>query len=360
MRTDVEKPIKMMFVGPDPTAFFGAVAAFNDEGNAVECLQNPFKALCSCAATPPDVIVIDASSFENQMLDVFDALREAAPTALVFAALSSATRWRTAKVLNLGADAVISIPADPEEIRALIKKLKTEPLAPSSLDDKFEWLGQFAAGVAHNINNPLTTVIGYLQILCQKVDDNQSSVLPTMLKECKRISDIVKNLLLMSGNGNIEPRQIDVNSAVDSAIISASQLEQNDKVRIERSYAPSLPPVLADENALRLACENIALNARHAMANGGTLSIETARNGHGLVMIRFTDSGPGIEPGDMEKIFEPFYTTSNNGHVGLGLAAAYGIVKGFGGTIKVKSQRGAGTTFQIELPSIESTNYGRK
>ncbi len=340
----------MLFVGPDADALFAAIDALEQEGRDVRCIVSPFKALTACAASPPHVVVIDASRLDDQMLEVFEALKEVCPRTLILAAVSASARSRTARMLNLGSDAIIGLPADADEIRALLRKRKSAAVEKISVDQKFRWLGEFAAGVAHNINNPLTTVIGYLQILCSKIEPNQTSVLPTMLRECNRIADIVRNLLLFSGNGNIEPKPVDLNRAVDAALLLAAAAEQSDKVQVERSYQPGLQPVMADEEALKLACQNIAVNARQAMRNGGILSVETAQNGNGHAVIRFSDTGPGIPPDKLDRIFEPFYTGANNGQVGLGLATSYGIIKGFGGTISVTSQKGSGTTFVVELP----------
>jgi len=350
-------PIKVMFVGADPAAFSAAIDALTEEGHEVECVASPFKALTANTLSPADLTVIDASRLDDQMLEVFDALKEVATDRLLFAAVTPAARARAARVLNLGSDAIIGLPVDAEEVQALVRKLRApRPGAGAeqvSVDEKFRWLGEFAAGVAHNVNNPLTTVIGYLQILCSKVESSNAggSVFPTMLKECNRISAIVKNLLLFSGNGNIEPRPVDVNRAVDAALLLAGSEEKNDKVRTERSYQPGLPAVMADEEALKLACENIAINARQAMRDGGTLSVETVEDRTGHVLVKFSDTGPGIPPERITRIFEPFYSGWNSGSVGLGLAASYGIVKGFGGNIEVTSLNGSGTSFVIELPA---------
>jgi len=352
-----EELIKVMFVGADPGVFSAAIDALAEEGHEVQCVASPFKALTANTLSPADLTVIDASRLDDQMLEVFDALKEVAADRLLFAAVAPAARARAARVLNLGSDAIVGVPVDAEEIRALVRKLRAPRPGPgvdrADVDEKFRWLGEFAAGVAHNINNPLTTVIGYLQILCNKVESSNAggSVFPTMLKECNRISEIVKNLLLFSGNGNIEPRPVDVNRAVDAALLAAGSEEKNDKVRTERSYQPGLPAVMADEGALKLACENIAINARQAMREGGTLSVETIEDRTGHVLIKFSDTGPGIPPEKAPRIFEPFYSGWNSGSVGLGLAAAYGIVKGFGGNIEVTSLNGSGTTFVIELPA---------
>jgi signal transduction histidine kinase len=344
----------IMFVGADSAVFSSAADALAEQGHRVRCVGNAFKALTANTVSPADLTVVDASRLDDQMLDVFESLKEVAPESLLLAAVAASARGRAASVLNLGSDAIIGLPADAAEIQALISKRRgASPAGETTTDEKLEWLGGFAAGVAHNINNPLTTVVGYLQILCSQVESNgkMGSVLPTMLKECDRISDIVKNLLLFSGSGNIEPRAVDVNRAVDAALLVASATEENDKIQVERRYQPGLPTVMADEESLKLACEGIVINARQAMRDGGTLAVETVQNGSGRVQIRFTDSGPGVPPGKAKKIFEPFYTDGNNGHVGLGLATSYGIVKALGGTIRVESAEGEGATFAIELPA---------
>ncbi len=352
----MDDAMNVVFVGPDATAFAAAADALADEGHRVRCLVSPFKALTANTTAPADLTVIDASRLDEQMLEVFEALREVAPECMLLAAVAAPARSRAARILNLGSDAIVGLPADADEITALVRKRREAAAAASheaTPDDKLEWLGEFAAGVAHNINNPLTTVVGYLQILCSQVEQSGKlgSVLPTMLNECDRISEIVKNLLLFSGRGNIEPRPVDVNRAVDAALLVASASEDNDKIQVERSYQPGLPTVMADEESLKLACEGILVNARQAMRDGGRLAVETAQNGSGRIFIRFRDNGPGVPPQKMKKIFEPFYTANGNGGIGLGLATSYGIVKALGGTIRVEPNDDDGATFTIELPA---------
>jgi signal transduction histidine kinase len=348
--------MQIVFVGPDNAAFAGAVEALGDLGHRVRCVPSPLNALTAHTVSAPDVAVIDATRLDDQMLEVFEAHKKVAPGCVLLAAVAPSARGRAARVLRLGSDAVLSLPADAEEVLALVGKARGARANGSAegvdVDEKFRWLGEFAAGVAHNINNPLTTVMGYLQILRADGESKEQTghILSVMLKECDRISEIVKNLLLFSGNGNLEPRPVDVNRAVDAALVRADASVENDKVRVERAYEPGLPAVMADEEALKLACEHIAANARKAMRDGGTLSVETESDGAGHVLIRFGDTGPGVPAERRDRIFEPFYS-SRNGSVGLGLATSYGIIKGFGGRLGVADGPDGGSLFQIELPA---------
>ncbi len=346
--------LNIIFAGPDAGSFSEAADSLAEAGHKVQCVSNVFKALTANTRSPADLTVIDASGLDDQMLEVFEALKEAAPECVLLAAVTSAARSRSARVLNFGSDAIIGLPVSGDEIEALLEKRRqAAKVEKASVDDKFEWLGEFAGGVAHNINNPLTTVVGYLQILRSQAEDSDqmSDILSVMLRECDRISEIVKRLLLFSGSNNVALRPVDVNRAVEAALLVAGTKDDNDNVEVKRSYQPGLPAVMGDEEALKLACENIALNARKAMRNGGTLSVETAQDGPGRVTVEFTDSGPSIPEENLHKIFEPFYDGGNSGGPGLGLAASYGIIKAHGGTIRAKNNKDKGATFLIELPA---------
>ncbi len=349
--------LKAFFVGEDAEAFAEAADALAGAGHKVERIASPLKALTAHTRSPADLMVISVGRLDDQMLEVFEAAREVAPDCLMLGAVGPATRRRAAPVLGLGADAIVGTPVDPDELRALIARHgRAGARTPeASVEEKFRWLGDFAAGVAHHINNPLTTVVGYLQLLRseEELPEDAGEVLSTMLTECDRIADTVRYLLLLSGRANVRPEAVDVNQVIGSAI-EASSADDDDEapeVEIEQSLQPDLPAILAEEEALKRACENLIANARQAMSEGGTLEITTAGD-NGRVFIRFADTGDGIDPDRMARIFEPFYTTQDDGPaMGLGLATAYGIVKGFGGTIQAQSQPGQGSTFTIEFPA---------
>lgn len=217
--------------------------------------------------------------------------------------------------------------------------------------EKLASIGQLAAGVAHEINNPIGVMLGFAQVLLKRVkeDDPTYKPLTTIEREGLRCKRIVQSLLDFARHSKPEPRRVNVNDVIDASLELSHQSTRSN-IHLIKEYSPNLPPVLADINQLQQVFLNILLNAYDAMSNGGTLRIVT-----GLVMdrvdIAFSDTGVGIPPENLTRIFDPFFTTKEVGKgTGLGLSISYGIVEQHGGTIEVKSQVGEGSTFTVHLP----------
>ncbi len=217
--------------------------------------------------------------------------------------------------------------------------------------EKLASIGQLAAGVAHEINNPIGVMLGFAQVLLKRVkeDDPTYKPLTTIEREGLRCKRIVQSLLDFARHSKPEPRRVNVNDVIDASLELSHQSTRSN-IYLIKEYSPNLPPVLADINQLQQVFLNILLNAYDAMSNGGTLRIVT-----GLVMdrvdIAFSDTGVGIPSENLTRIFDPFFTTKEVGKgTGLGLSISYGIVEQHGGTIEVKSQVGEGSTFTVHLP----------
>ncbi len=220
--------------------------------------------------------------------------------------------------------------------------------------ERLATLGQLAAGVAHEINNPLGAVLMYTHLALE--DTKEDGVLHKNLEkavvETSRCKDIVKGLLDFARQTEPKVEQANINEVIDRtlAIIVNQALFQN--VRISKLLLPSLPTVLMDISQIQQVFTNIVLNAAEAMEGKGELTI-TSRLVHNneYIEVEFTDTGCGIEPEIREKIFDPFFTTKEVGHgTGLGLAVSHGIIARHKGTIKVKSEPGKGSSFVIRLP----------
>jgi len=222
--------------------------------------------------------------------------------------------------------------------------------------EKLSALGQLVSGVAHELNNPLTSIMGYAQLALENDQDTQTrSDLERILEEAERSARIVKNLLTFARQHRPEKRLADVNQVIESVLnLQAYQLRV-DNIVVTTDLEEDLPPILLDSYQIQQVLFNIITNAHQAMTNhrgAGHLHVasQLARNGEALWII-IRDDGPGIPPEILSRIFDPFFTTKDVGEgTGLGLSICFGILKEHGGDIWVESEAGQGTTFFLELP----------
>jgi two-component system NtrC family sensor kinase len=220
--------------------------------------------------------------------------------------------------------------------------------------EKLASLGKMAAGIAHEINNPLGGILIYSHLILEDMpkDTPQHENLKKIVKETQRCKDIVKGLLEFARPREPEMVLSDISEVLERAlaIVERQALFQN--ITIRQDCAP-LPKIVADASQLQQVFMNIILNAAEAMAGCGTLTIRAwADEEAGCVYLEFTDTGHGIKPEDMKRLFEPFFSTKEVGQgTGLGLAISYSIIQKHGGDIQVRSETGKGATFTIRLPS---------
>jgi len=218
--------------------------------------------------------------------------------------------------------------------------------------EKLASIGQLAAGVAHEINNPIGVILGFTQVLLKRTEPDSPVYKPlsTIEREGLRCKEIVQGLLDFARQSKPRPRRLNINEVIQ-ATCSLMEHQENSKVRIITDYAADLPEVVADENQLQQVFFNVVLNAYHAMPDGGELRV-TSQAVDNEVRAIFADTGEGISASDLKRIFDPFFTTKDVGQgTGLGLSISYGIVEQHGGTIEVTSELGAGATFTIRLPA---------
>jgi two-component system NtrC family sensor kinase len=220
--------------------------------------------------------------------------------------------------------------------------------------EKLASLGKLAAGVAHEINNPLGGILIYSHLLLEDIDKDSPyyANLEKIVKETTRCKDIVKGLLEFARPKEPEATSTNVNELLDKSLslVGSQSLFQN--IRVEKQYAPDLPLIVADSAQLQQVFMNIILNAADAMRGEGSLKLSTSLDADGRnISIVFSDTGPGIKEEDMKKIFDPFFTTKEVGQgTGLGLSISYSIIRKHQGTIDVQSALGKGATFIVTLP----------
>jgi len=230
------------------------------------------------------------------------------------------------------------------------KQLQEELMLSSRLAS----IGELAAGVAHEINNPLTGVIGYSERLLRKSTDEETSrYLGRIHGEARRAAKIVESLLTFARHRAPSKEYADINDILGRALELRAYELRTSTINLEVELAPGLPGTMVDTHQIQQVFLNLILNAEQAMTvanKGGKLTIKTQEmKGH--IRISFADNGPGISAKDLDKVFDPFFTTrGEKGGTGLGLSLCHGIITQHRGKIYARSKPGRGSTFFVELP----------
>jgi signal transduction histidine kinase len=220
--------------------------------------------------------------------------------------------------------------------------------------EKLASVGQLAAGVAHEVNNPLSSILLYADVLRQEIPDEntqQHKDLQLILKEAMRCRTIVNDLLSFSRQNEVLARPTDLNALLEEMVQEIGIQERFQNVEIQFDLDAGLPMIEADPSQLHQVFCNLMNNAADAMPDGGTLTLRTRKGSWpGSIVAEVQDTGEGISEENMKKLFTPFFTTKPLGKgTGLGLAIIYGIVKMHRGQIGVQSEVGQGTTFTVTL-----------
>ncbi len=220
--------------------------------------------------------------------------------------------------------------------------------------DRLASIGELAAGIAHEMNNPLTGVIGFAQLLLEKdVPDDAKEYVKIIYSEAQRTAEVVKNLLAFARKHEPVKQLVNINSIIEKVLELRAYEQKVSNIQVNTHFAPDLPEVMADYFQLQQVFLNIIINAEHFMIEAhrrGTLTITTERT-EDIIKASFVDDGPGIFEEDLGHLFDPFFTTKETGKgTGLGLSICYGIVTEHGGRIYAESESGKGATFIVELP----------
>ncbi len=232
---------------------------------------------------------------------------------------------------------------DLSEIRELEIKIQRR--------EKLAAIGDLAAGIAHEVRNPLSSIKGYvtyLGSLFEKGSENQKAS-ESMVDEVDRINRVITELLEFAKPSDLKLKETDIKQLIDNSLRIVTYEADAAEVTMKTNIEDELPNLTIDPDRLTQVILNLYINAIQAMESGGKILVEARKTENNSIIIEISDSGKGISPGDQINIFNPYFTTKKNG-TGLGLAIVYKIVESHGGSIQVKSSRGSGTTFSILLP----------
>jgi len=243
------------------------------------------------------------------------------------------------------------------EIAILIERCEAEETKAKLQEqlrhaDRLATLGQLAAGVAHEINEPLANILGFAQLArkASQLPKQSADDLEKIVKNCLFAREIIHELLTFARQMTPEMTRVKLNQVVTGGLYFLESRCAKAGIEVIRTLDPHMPEILADSSQLQQVVVNLVVNAVQAMPNGGKLAIETRATGdHVLLIVR--DTGSGMPEAVLKNLFTPFFTTKDiDQGTGLGLAVVHGIISSHGGTIRVESKVGKGTRFEIQLP----------
>jgi signal transduction histidine kinase len=355
----VERGLRVMEDGSDAGVVMRvAVTGQNLLINDVN--QNPFyhpiphweagSEMCVALKDGDDILgVIDVESQRKNAFSQNDLLVLESLGGIVSSAISSAGQYQ-------------KLQATVDQLRAAREELQERIVAQHMAETKLVQaaklaaVGEMAAGIAHELNNPLTSVSGFTELVLEDLPKDSAirNDLELVLRESQRARDVVRRLLDFARQSESVRVRSDMNEIIMDVISLVNHLLRTSGVQLTTHFSENLPWVAVDRNQTKQVILNLIHNALHAMPTGGDLDISTAcreRDGKNWLTVALKDTGIGIAPDNIERVFEPFFTTrSKDGGTGLGLSVSYGIIADHRGFIDITSEVGQGSTFTIWLP----------
>jgi two-component system NtrC family sensor kinase len=237
------------------------------------------------------------------------------------------------------------------------KNLERETQLQIGQSEKLAAIGRLAAGVAHEINNPLTSILSFAHLMKQKKNNDEQDIrdLNVIIEETNRVRNIVRELLDFARQSPAIKEDLDINQLLQQLVSLIRKQKEFRTIRFNEDYDQKLPLFHADKNQLQQVFLNLLMNSAEAIEKEGTITIGTSYRNDRFV-IRIEDNGCGIKAEELDKIFDPFYTTKPVGKgTGLGLSVSYGIIKQYAGEIHCESKEGEGSLFSVILPTDKNT-----
>lgn len=333
-----------------------AVEILAKKGYDVFSETSVFQAIATFAERKADVIILDIDDLELKEMEFFDVVKKINPNLFTLISFSFVNREKAIKSLESGADCYILKPFYINELLTILSKFLDrinlkEDTSRESIE-KQSSVERMALRVAHEINNPLTTISGQLQLLLSEVGNSTPnySVYVTLEEETQRIAEAVRNLVTYAQLKEPNKTFVNLNDILKDVIDIFRDTKQENGIQIMEAFDKDLPMIMADKEQIALVCKNIICNSKKAVGNNGVLMISTQRDGNNVIAT-FYDSGKGIPSNIVDKIFEPFTVVDEAEEgMGLGLCVSHNIIKRHGGNLSVKSKEHKGTVFSFTLP----------
>lgn len=337
-----------------------AIKLLENKGFDVVSETSVFQAIVTITKSRVDAIILDIDDLELKEMEFFDVAKKINPNLFILISFSNSNREKAVKSIERGADCYILKPFYINELFAIIRKsvyrVSHNGSVLNEASKTHKSIEPLALRIAHEINNPLTTISGQLQLRLSEMESSDLNyhVFATLEEETQRIAETVRDLVTYAQLGDPDKEVVNLNDILKDIIYAFKDTEQEKEIRIVEAFDENLPVIMADKKQIDLACKNIIDNSRKAINGKGGLKIATEKGRDNNITATFYDSGRGIPQDVIERIFDPFFVVNDEKRgMGLGLCVSNDIIKRHGGALRVKSQVGKGTIFQFDLP-IES------
>ena len=351
--------LSVLVIGGDGSSLEGMCPLLRADGHHVRQTASIYQGIALQAREPADVVLADGEEVSGAPSDIFEVLREGAPETFIVAIFSALRRADSSRALEAGADACLPDPFYFRELRSLLgqaaRRRQDYVRREEQVSEKLDTMAHFVRQLAHEINNPLATISGWIQIAQAELkdDDPRRPIFQTIDQEVTRVASIIRRLQVFAGPPPANFQWLEVNEVLEQAL-RREEAQAKPGFAIVREFALELPKVKTDREQLQQVCSLLIGQARESTGAQGEVHVGTRWPGDGAVEITFWDNGPGIDEGQLGRVFDPFYSANPSGNgSGLALSMCYGMVRSLGGQIDVQSARGNGTTFTVSLPVKE-------
>ena len=346
---------KLLVISRTPAHFADLAGALAKHEVALQVGEGLFHGLALALSEPRDAVLIDLEGLRRDDLELIKTVRQFRPEMGVIAVAHPALRQTATDALSYGADLYLLKPVPAAEILVALERVEMRRELLHLRERQTECAGpmaRMALGVAHEVNNPLTTISGWLQMLAddRAADLQLSGVLRSMKEEADRIAEVVREMLIYAQQRPPRRESVALNELLAEAVKLRGFSSGHGESRIDAALPDKLPAVLGDADQLRDAFR-ILIGQAEAVLNGGGCIQVAARPCDNGVELTFKDNGPAIPAEELSKTFDPFHAGRSNNGDGIGLARAYGIVRSHGGRLSAASAEGAGTCFSVWLPA---------
>ncbi len=318
-----------------------------------------FQAISTATANRVDIIILDIDDLELKEMEFIDVVKRINPNLFILILFSSSNRETAFKFIECGADCYIQKPFYINELFVIISNFSKRinninGEVPKKSDETHKSIERLALRIAHEINNPLTTITGQIQLRLLQLEDNDSDLklFAILEEETMRIHEVARDLATFAQLKSPDKQLVNLNDILKGVIAWYKDTLLKKQIQVVDTFEENIPMVMADREQITMVCKNIIDNSRRAISGKGDLIITTKRGSDNFIKATFYDNGRGLPPDQIKSIFDPFFVINEEERgMGLGLCAANEIIKNHGGALTVESQIGKGSAFQFTLPT---------